>query len=309
MIEPKINEHKAASQSRIKIIQTSGEQIASQISVKPEYAEAASHIYSRRIIREQLNIDKIGRIAADQLRLEPYVADTLDADPEKEVPNVDVDWLNTFEKEAGQKSTEEMQLLFGKILAGQIKKPGSFSIKALKTISELEPSIAKSFKILCSLAVSLNVVGGSTADVRVPANNSAGDNELRAYGLPFSTLNALAEYNLISGNFDTYAHYGHAIDRHQGMIYLGFQGEKYILVPDGSDADTTESTVISVTPVGAKISTTINKQVKLRGVLFSQVGRELLSIVDIEKNEAYKNYLTKYIKSFGFNLTKIDSKQ
>ena len=48
------------------------------------------------------------------------------------------DWFNIFEKEASQKSSEEMQRRFAQVLAGEIEKPGSHSIKAVKALGDMD---------------------------------------------------------------------------------------------------------------------------------------------------------------------------
>lgn len=67
------------------------------------------------------NRSNVARIALESLHNDPP---TSDASPEEEI---DVDWLNYFSDVAAQKSNPEMQQLMGKILAGEIRKPGSFS--------------------------------------------------------------------------------------------------------------------------------------------------------------------------------------
>ncbi len=37
-----------------------------------------------------------------------------------QIPDISQDWLNAFDKEACDKSSDEMRYLFGKILAGEI---------------------------------------------------------------------------------------------------------------------------------------------------------------------------------------------
>jgi len=50
---------------------------------------------------------------------------------------IDDDWLNLYAKLAEDKSSEELRSLFGKILAGEIRKPGSFSLRTMQFLSAL----------------------------------------------------------------------------------------------------------------------------------------------------------------------------
>src|SRR5690606_27257592 len=111
------------------------------------------------------------------------------------------DWLNTFEKEASQKSTADMQLMFAKVLAGEIRRPETFSIKSVKLLGEMDAATAKLFVRLCSLSVALVIKsspGEHIVDVRVASlSGNAAANSLQKYGLGFGQLNVLQEYGLI----------------------------------------------------------------------------------------------------------------
>ena len=71
------------------------------------------------------------------------------------------DWLNTFENEACQKSSEEMQERFARILAGEIKRPGSFSISAIKLLGQIDTKTASIFRTFCSGCISFDNPSGS----------------------------------------------------------------------------------------------------------------------------------------------------
>jgi Protein of unknown function (DUF2806) len=140
-------EKRAETQARVKIISTGAEQIAKQMDVDPEFARVAVKKYGQKIVREQVNLDKVSEIAAHQIHQDAIHAE-LKPDETVEIPPINEDWLNTFEKEASQKSTEKMQLLFGRILAGEIQRPSSFSIKTVKLLGELDIGAATLFRHL-----------------------------------------------------------------------------------------------------------------------------------------------------------------
>ncbi|WP_213942570.1 DUF2806 domain-containing protein [Klebsiella variicola] len=50
---------------------------------------------------------------------------------------VDLDWINRWKEYAISFSTEDLQLLWAKVLAGEIKNPGKFSIRTLEFIKTL----------------------------------------------------------------------------------------------------------------------------------------------------------------------------
>ena len=59
---------------------------------------------------------------------------------------IDDDWLNYFEQYAEKASSERMQDLWARVLAGEIRKPTSFSLTTLRFLSELDKKIASLFE-------------------------------------------------------------------------------------------------------------------------------------------------------------------
>jgi hypothetical protein len=87
--------------------------------------------------RAQLNIEGVVRKALPNLRD--------DAAPEK----IDDDWMAAFFEEARIVSNEEMQSLWGRILAGEANRAGSFSKRTLGMVSDLDKRDAEMFTELC----------------------------------------------------------------------------------------------------------------------------------------------------------------
>lgn len=82
--------------------------------------------------KRQQNIENITSVAATELAQVEEVSD--------EKP--DEDWINRFFSSAQDISSEQMQDLWGRVLAGEIKKPGSFSLKTLEFIRNVTKSDA-----------------------------------------------------------------------------------------------------------------------------------------------------------------------
>jgi hypothetical protein len=60
------------------------------------------------------------------------------------------DWLNYFENHAENVSSEELRHLWARVLAGEIRKPRTFSLRTLRLISEIDAASAKSFESFVS---------------------------------------------------------------------------------------------------------------------------------------------------------------
>jgi len=145
-------------------------------------------------IRQQKNLESIIQQALEYSSLEE-ITDRADAD-----------WFNSFILLAENISNQTMQALWAKILAGEIARPGSFSLKALKVFKDMSISDAK----LLSKARSLSVKDPHNNTMRIisgvyqkPSLLSVffGSKQYRInlaeFGLNFSDLLALEENSLI----------------------------------------------------------------------------------------------------------------
>ena len=65
----------------------------------------------------------------------------------------DLDWFNRYITLAEDVSNKTMQDLWAKILAGELSRPGSYSLKALKVFRDMSITDAKLLAKACSLAV------------------------------------------------------------------------------------------------------------------------------------------------------------
>ncbi|MEP3441207.1 MAG: DUF2806 domain-containing protein [Sulfitobacter sp.] len=79
------------------------------------------------------------------------LAKTTNADQnegQSEDQNLDEDWLNYFEEYAEKASTERVRKLWGRVLAGEIRTPKTYSLRALRFLSELDTHTALLFERL-----------------------------------------------------------------------------------------------------------------------------------------------------------------
>lgn len=120
--------------------------------------------------REQRSREAIGRIAAEELN----------RNPGSDEKNVDDDWLNKFSRYASDVSSEELQRFWGMILAGEIRTPGSVSLRSLQLISMLDSATAMTFE---------RVAPWILADDLLPLP--------KVTGIPFEVYLTLQEHDLI----------------------------------------------------------------------------------------------------------------
>ena len=303
----KASERQAITAANTKIDETITGQIVQQINVPPEYVQMVVNKRMGKIIGEQINLDNISAIAANELKneevdssinqgtSEPNEEQSADSTNRgansSEEKTIDDDWLNSFETEARQKSTEEMQLRFGRILAGEIRQPGSYSIKAVKLLGELDRNTATLFKKLCSACVVLGIQNNEhVIDARVPSlGGNAGSNVLEKYGLGFDQLNTLNEYRLIISDYNSWRDYNLCIMNQNNPILLPFQyqGKYWILSPT--------------------LERDNNSEFRLSGVMLSRVGCELFRIVDQDPIPEYTAALKKYFVGQNLHMLEVNS--
>lgn len=278
-------EKRAESQARVQLISATAEQLASQLKVDPRLVDAASIRYGEKIVRQQVNLKKVMENAVEDIAASASAAQatTLEDSPKVDA-EIDEDWLNIFESEAAEKSSEQMQMLFGKILAGELRRPKSFSIKTLRLMGQLDSHTAQLFRRFCSVAISLSAPGSSPLDVRVCSlGGNAASNAIRPYGFSFDALNLLHENGLIISDYNSYMEYGECV-AHDWKIRLPlvFEGQEYGLVP--------------------KEGQQTRQEFRIHGVALSRVGRELFPIVEIEPDARYSAALREFFDKSGFTL-------
>lgn len=133
---------------------TSGRQVVASALAKgvaeraindPAIMKAAEEIFLPDIVRKATN-----RIRTVQEAAEHIAENSKDDDVAGEP---DEDWLNAFARFADDASSDRLQSLFGRILAGEIVAPGSFSLRTLRAVSELDQGVANDFMIAWSKSV------------------------------------------------------------------------------------------------------------------------------------------------------------
>lgn len=124
--------------------------VAKRASSDDGITDRALNSLVRKEYRKQDNKEAVARAAeAEFLNDEGNDNFTIDNSSGQEL---DDDWLNVFEEYAEKASSERMQGLWGRVLAGEIRKPGAFSLRTLRFLSEFSQSDALKFQELSNSA-------------------------------------------------------------------------------------------------------------------------------------------------------------
>ena len=163
-------------------------------------------------MKKQQNIDSIVANAYAELEDRTSVS---------EEP-VDSDWISSFFDFIANISDECMQLLWGKLLAGEIERPGSFSIRTLDVLRKLTQREAATFqKIAPYILVSESDTKGAPDDYFLLQGDF-----LKSYNINCSDIMALndaqimSESNLISVDFTLQPGDSEVISNSSGKIMI-----------------------------------------------------------------------------------------
>lgn len=116
------------------------------ISTNQQIADLAKRAMLCNLAQEmnkQQNIEEILRVTKDVLEHETSVSN----EP------VSQTWLSNFLEAAGHVEEEDLQKIWGKLLAGEIKQPNSYSLRTLNTLKNMTSNEARIFQSLSSFVV------------------------------------------------------------------------------------------------------------------------------------------------------------
>lgn len=205
--------------------------------------------------KKQLNIENVTAFAAEELRNEQPVTD----EP------LDEDWTTRFFKIAEEVSNEEMQALWGKILAGEIKQPKTYSLRTLELIRNLSKNEANTFMKIANFAVK-----SGNANFLFKTN----DEELlsKTYNINYGDIALLIEIGLIQpGDF---------------VSYQLFQN------PNDTQGVFTSGNIIFIAKIKANTPT-----IQMPVNVFTNAGNELIKLINPNPPFDYLTAVAKSIKN------------
>ncbi len=225
------------------------------IIINPPLDERTQERINFQENRRQLNIESVTAHAAEELKNEPPIAN----EP------IDEDWTTRFFRIVEDVSSEEMQAVWGKILAGEVKQPKSYSIRTLELIRNLSKNEATIFTKVANLAIKS---GGGYYIFH--GNNN--EKLSREFGITYMDLALLTEIGLIQpGSFVQHQFLQQATDNQRILI----AGHIALFVKIKANTPTV------MMPVN----------------VFSTAGNELMRLVKPNPTMNYLTYIANSIKS------------
>ncbi|WP_395391455.1 DUF2806 domain-containing protein [Novosphingobium sp. BL-8A] len=116
---------------------------ADQVGSNPEVLERAIGVLVRKSYRQQANREAVAVAMLEDLS--SHAKDGPDVIETAPTEVIDDDWLNVFERYAEDASSERMQNLWGRVLAGEVRTPGRYSLRTLRFLSEFSQVDALNF--------------------------------------------------------------------------------------------------------------------------------------------------------------------
>lgn len=223
-------------------------------------AKLAARARQRLLTRElegQLNIEAIANDAA--AALPPVVS---------EAP-VSADWRRKFFLHAENVCEADMQFLWGKVLAGEIAAPGSFSTRTLDVLRNLSKTEAEEFRRACSFAMADGWIALPGQDL-----NTA----LKPFGLGYGEILTL---------------------RDSGLLMDGDNLHKDF-TPQGPVPDPTKLNIVFLNnQTLIQIGGPALQSLKLSSLLFTTAGRELQHLIEPSPNEDYLKALGLFLRTWS----------
>lgn len=187
---------------------------------------------------------------------------------------VEQGWINRFFDSVATVTDEDLQQLWGKVLAGEVKQPRSFSLRTLETLKNLSKHEAELFQKIAPYIIGLN------GDLFLSSNFEI----LEKYGIKYGDIINLDECGLISSNsfvsLDSTLSETKPIALYNKMRLAIIQG--------------TESTEISIS-IGA--------------FSLTKVGQELYNLLDCMPNNDYLYDIAEEMAKKNMKIAKVSIHQ
>jgi uncharacterized repeat protein (TIGR03899 family) len=139
-----------------------------------EIIERARERFAYKEINRQINLESIVEKSTK------YLKDSVSEEP------VDEDWRTRFFNKAQDVTNEEIQEIWGKILAEEVTQPGKIGFRTLEVISNLSKVEAQLFEKACKIAFTDGMI------LKLNRGDSFDD-----FGIDYSSLLILRQAGLI----------------------------------------------------------------------------------------------------------------
>ena len=186
------------------------------------------------------------------------------------------EWQDRFWDDAKRKYTQDAQSTYARILAGELRHPGSVSKMSLSVLDDLDAETAKTFQRYCTLSAQF---GDLTALMHVTSTMDCMANALAEFGVSYVDIGRLAEHDLVRDTSARLPAERYCIrTTNIGRIvsdYFSISGVAYALEPV-SGMDYKDIDIVMATSVGNELSQMIEQSTDVNiEVYTSKLFREI----------------------------------
>jgi hypothetical protein len=128
-------------EGRTRVNMMLAEHVGKQAIADPQIVERAKARFLGDLARRQENVEAIARLANDSIEASP------DAEQEEPAgaPEPSEDWMNAFIREAENASSNNLRQRLANVLAGEARKPGTFSRATVRFIAEADKETLEAY--------------------------------------------------------------------------------------------------------------------------------------------------------------------
>lgn len=186
---------------------------------------------------------------------------------------VDQDWFLKWMEISQTVSRENVQDILSKILSGEVKNSGSFSLRALDILKNLSKQELQLFQNFCDISYSIPELGNALTCVISEPFGNPGQNGMLSIGLSYPNLTILQDAGLIQTDLNAWRQF-----QIPGMVQIPF---------------TIGSTPYTLGPTDE--TKEVQPQVKI--INFTSAGLELRSVLNIETKPEYNSKFLEWVKN------------
>lgn len=224
----------------------------------PYVVDIANQNAKAEAVRQEVSIAKAVLYAEKELQTDTTT-------PPEETPQDD--WLLRWRECAAGVSSDDLQQIWGKVLAGEVKSPGRFSLRTLEFLRNLSQAEAKAIERISPFVIAGVVCRGD-------------DQILEAEGIRFSDLLAMQELGVLAG-----------------VDGLGLQVTwKSDITGSFQKVLTCHGAVLLITALDA------TKEIRLKVCTVTAIGNQVLRLGSFSPNARMLESVAKAIKALGFEV-------
>jgi uncharacterized repeat protein (TIGR03899 family) len=172
------------------------------IIARAEWMAEAMKIWAKA----ELEIRAMQRLSFEEVKKQENIESIIEwasqmSDWEVSDEKLDEDWITRFFNIAGEISSEQMQVIWSKILAWEIKQPWSYNLRTLQVLRNINQSEANIFSKI------LPLINSSWHIIKIWFNNHTNNKIFDYVGVTFSDFLKLQEADLMNTREDLITNY------------------------------------------------------------------------------------------------------